>query len=59
MKHPDYWKVKAAVLAAQIAHHQADERLKAVLLAAGFDPNVPHDLNDAEETITPQQMGTA
>lgn len=51
-KHPDYWKIKASVLAAQMARLQADLQLRGILAAAGLDPDATYAMNDAEETLT-------
>ena len=58
-KHPDYWKVKAVVLNAQLVYanaqasvQQANAERALVWVAAGLDPNKQYELSDADETIT-------
>ncbi len=60
-RHPDYWRIKAAffearavALEARAAVAQADATFQAVLRAAGFDPDVSYDLDDATESIVPR-----
>ena len=59
--HPAYWKVKAAfyetrtaVLEARQAIARADAKYGAVMIAAGLDPSLNYNLDDATESITLQ-----
>ncbi len=61
-KHPDYWKVKAAffelkaaTLEARAAVAKADAKYQAVLRAAGLDPDLLYDLDDATESISQKE----
>lgn len=58
MAHPDYWKVKAAILEAQIAQMRAQAQITAAqarqaraLTTAGLDPDRDHEFIDADESI--------
>jgi len=57
-KHPHYWKVKAAVLEAQIVQAQAERSVReararqlAAMTEAGLDPQVDYEFIDADESI--------
>lgn len=54
-KHPDYWKLKAIALEAQLARERAQQaiaRQTQAFAAAGLDPSVNYELRDDDETIT-------
>ena len=58
-KHPDYWKVKASILAAQLVQHRAQAAVNeanaqqaAVWAEAGLDASKQYELSDSDETIT-------
>jgi hypothetical protein len=61
-KHPSYWRIKAAVLAAQLtrtqaeqAVRQAEQQLRLLMQMSSLDPDVQYAMDDAEETLTPQE----
>lgn len=58
--HAHYWKVKAAVVEAQLVQVRAKAAVDAALAKqlqaltdAGLDPNVDYEFHDANETILP------
>ena len=58
-KHPDYWKVKAAILNARLVYtnaqaavNEANAQQAAAWAAAGLDASKEYVLSDADETIT-------
>ena len=58
MKHPDYWKLKAAFLEAQKARSdaellvtRAETKLAFVMRMADLDPQQQYELRDDDESI--------
>jgi hypothetical protein len=61
MKHPDYWKLKCLALQSAATRQQAEQQaqaaeqaLRVAMREGGLDPDVPHTMDDAAETLTPQ-----
>lgn len=59
MKHDQYWRVKAALLerqhvevSARLAVIEAQAKLRAVMVAAGLDPDHQYILSDDDESLT-------
>jgi hypothetical protein len=63
-RHPQYWRIKAAVLEqrmaiadAQAAATAANAKFEQVMAQTGLDPALRYKLDDASETITEQPQG--